>query len=201
MSLPNDSLKELRDRIRWLEDELKAVPMRISAYQALPFAIFRYEPGDEWGLRNELQLLAVRMGEANKQVQFISFATLLWEAIEACEGIEAVIRLEQRAGFEATQSQIATYLTDPVWAPLTDRLAERLHALDPQRDIVFLTRAAAMAPAIYHISTLLDGIVNHNIQVPTILFYPGTTDGMNNLRFMNLPFREATGNYRVKIYG
>lgn len=175
--------------------------MRISAYQALPFAIFRYEPGDEWGLRNELQLLAVRMGEANKQVQFISFATLLWEAIEACEGIEAVIRLEQRAGFEATQSQIATYLTDPVWAPLTDRLAERLHALDPQRDIVFLTRAAAMAPAIYHISTLLDGIVNHNIQVPTILFYPGTTDGMNNLRFMNLPFREATGNYRVKIYG
>ena len=37
--------------------------------------------------------------------------------------------------------------------------------------------------------------------VTSILFYPGAREGENQLRFMNLPSRDALGTYRVKIYG
>jgi hypothetical protein len=57
-----------------------------------------------------------------------------------------------------------------------------------------------MAPAIYHMSKLLDEMQGRT-RVTTILFYPGTLEGTTGLRFMGLKDREALGNYRVKIYG
>jgi hypothetical protein len=83
---------------------------------------------------------------------------------------------------------------------LPDALTERLRRLDPEKHIAFLMRASAMAPAIYHMSKLLDEMQGRTL-VPTILFYPGTLEGTTGLRFMALKDREALGNYRVKIYG
>ena len=54
-------MSSLKDRIELLEDDLKAVPPRISVYHDLPFAILRYEPSDEWALRREVKLLATRL--------------------------------------------------------------------------------------------------------------------------------------------
>ncbi len=42
----------LEERIDLLESDLKAVPMRISVYHDLPFAILHYEPEKEWELRS-----------------------------------------------------------------------------------------------------------------------------------------------------
>ncbi len=190
----------LKDRIKLLEADLKANPMRISAYRDLPFAILRYDPHEEWELRREARLLATRLAEVGKEVQTISLAELLWEVIEDAEGIDALARLEQSRGFEAAQAQVTTYLSDPNWLPLPDALSQRLEPLNPGRHIVFLMRAAAMAPAIYHMSKLLAEMQGRT-DVPTILFYPGTLEGTTGLRFMGQRHHEALGRYHVKIYG
>ncbi len=193
-------MSSLKERISQLESDVTAVPMRISAYHDLPFAILRYDPEDEWDLRREARHLATRLGHAGKEVRGISLADLLWEGIARSEGLETVTALERARGFEEAQAQVTTYLSDPDWSPLPDMLAERLRPLDPARHVAFLLRAGAMAPAIYHLSRLLDEMQGRT-QVPTILFFPGTLEGTNGLRFMGLPGRETTGNYRVKIYG
>jgi hypothetical protein len=193
-------MSSLQDRIELLENDLTAVPSRISVYHDLPFAILRYEPREEWELRRQARLLATRLGEHGREVCFVSMADLLWEAIETTEGLDAVVELERQQGFEAAQDQVTSYLSDRDWRPLPDLLAGRIQGLDPKRHIVFLTRATAMAPAIYHMSKLLDEMQGRT-RVTTILFYPGSLEGTTGLRFMDLKDREALGNYRVKIYG
>jgi hypothetical protein len=192
-------MSSLSANIRRLEEDLTANPMRISAYHDLPFAILRYDGEEEWDLRREARRLAVRLNNAGKRVHIISLAALLWEAIEDCEGLDAVVELEKDRGFEVAQQQVTSYLSDTDWRPLPDILAERLESLDPERDVAFLVRTSAMAPALYHMSRLLDEMQGRT-QVTTILFYPGTLEGTTGLRFMGLKSREAMGNYRVKIY-
>ena len=190
----------LKERIDLLENDLKADPPRISVYHDLPFAILRYEPRDEWLLRREIKLLATRLKTASKEIVTISLAKLLWETIENAEGIEAIIDLERRQGFDRAQAQITTYLSDANWYLLPDRLASEMNQHDPKKTIVFLTRAASFSPAIYHLSKLLDEMQGRTI-VPAILFYPGSLEGATGLRYMALQDRESFGNYRVKIYG
>ena len=127
-------------------------------------------------------------------------ASLLWEAIERCEGLEAIVQLEVERGFDAAHEQVNVYLSDPDWSPLADMLADKLKTLDRERTVAFLVRAGAMAPAIYQMSRLLDEMKGRT-EVPTVPFYPGTLEGSRGLRFVNLPERETQGNYRVKIYG
>ena len=190
----------LKDRIDLLENDLNAVPPRISVHSDLPFAILRYDPDEEWNLRQQVRLLATRLNNVGKEVVTISLAELLWEAISSTEGIETLIELEQERGFEAVQEQVTIYLSDEDWAPLPNLLMQRLKSLNPKKHLVFLIRAASMAPAIYQMSKLLDEMQGRT-KVMTILFYPGTLEGTTGLRFMGLKDREALGNYRVKIYG
>ena len=193
-------MSSLNDRMELLENDLKADPPRISVYHDLPFAIFRYEPDEEWTLRREARLLATRLGETGKNTQIIHISDLLWKAIEETEGIEAVVDLERDRGFLAAQEQLTTYLSDRDWRPLAGLLKERLQSMDKSTEVVFLMRAAAMAPGVYHMSKLLDQMQGRT-SLTTILFYPGTIEGTTGLRFMALKDRDALGNYRVKIYG
>jgi Domain of unknown function (DUF1788) len=193
-------MSSLEERIDLLEADLKSVPQRISVYHDLPFAILRYEPRDEWELRRQIRLLATRLGEAGREVRLLSMAELLWEAIAATEGLDAVVELERQRGFDAAQEQVTTYLSDRDWCPLPDLLARKLEGLDPKKGVVFLSRASAMSPAIYHMSKLLDEMQGRT-KVTTILLYPGSLEGTTGLRYMDLKDREALGNYRVKIYG
>jgi len=193
-------MSSLSDRIELLENDLNADPPRISVYHDLPFAIFWYDPEEEWTLRREARLLATRLGETGKNTQIIHMSDLLWKAVEETEGIEAVVGLEKDRGFLAAQEQLTTYLSDRDWRPLAGLLTERLQSLDKSTDVVFLMRAAAMAPGIYHMSKLLDQMQGKTSLI-SILFYPGTIEGTTGLRFMALKDRDALGNYRAKIYG
>lgn len=190
----------LKERINLLENDLKTDPPRISVYHDLPFAILRYDPQEEWILRREVRFLSTRLKSAGKEVATISLAQLLWEIIKSAEGLDAIVELERRQGFEKAQAQITTYLSDENWFLLPKHLAEKMNAFDPRKTIVFLTRAAALSPAIYHLSKLLDEMQGHT-QVPAILFYPGSLEGATGLRFMGMKDRDSLGNYRVKIYG
>jgi hypothetical protein len=193
-------MPSLRDRIELLEDDLKAVPPRISVYHDLPFAILRYDPTEEWDLRREVRLLATRLETTGKTVHSIPMSEFLWKAIDGTEGLDEVVGLERSRGYPAAQEQVTTYLSDKDWLPLAKMLEERLRKLDPAKDIAFLTRVAAMAPGVYHMSKLLDQMQGRT-RVTTILFYPGSIEGTTGLRFMDLKDRDALGNYRVKIYG
>lgn len=144
--------------------------------------------------------MATRLEKAGRAVHTISMAALLWQAIADSEGLEAVVELERERGYIEAQEQITTYLSDQDWRTLADLLAERLAGYDPDKTIAFLTRVAAMAPGIYHMSKLLDQMQGKT-QVTTIMFYPGSLEGTTGLRFMDLKEREVLGNYRVKIYG
>ena len=67
------------ERLNQLESDLLAVPPRISAYSELPCALFRYDPGEEWQLRSELQKLATRL--ANCEVKRAEgFLGVVWSS-------------------------------------------------------------------------------------------------------------------------
>ena len=191
----------LKERLDLLERDAAGSPPGFVIHRDLPFAILRYDPDDEWEARRHAGLLATRIKAAGRNVSRISLAELLWEAIEQSEGLDAVVELECEMGFGAAQEQVTSYLSDPDWAPLADLLAARLGGLHPERDLVFLERAAALAPHLYQVSALLDRMKGRT-DIPTILFYPGSIEGTTGLRFMDVPLRGAPlGNYRVKIYG
>ncbi len=192
-------MSSLTGRIELLESDLKAVPPKVAVYSNLPFAILRYDPSDEWVLRREAKLLATRLEAAGKSVHVLPMSEFLWRAIDESEGMGELVTLERDLGYRAAQKQVTDYLADVDWCPLWKILSDRLTGMDPAKNVVFLTRAAAMAPAIYHMSSLLDEMKG-KIRVPTILFYPGSIEGTTGLRFMNLKDRDALGNYRVKIY-
>jgi hypothetical protein len=138
-------------------------------YRDLPFAILRYDPREEWELRREAHHLATRLGNHGWKVSTISLGALLWEAIEATEGVQAIVDLEHSRGFEAAQEQVPTYLSDPDFRTLADLIAARLAPLDPKQYVAFLLRAAALAPSIYHMARLLDEMQGCT-EVTTILF-------------------------------
>jgi hypothetical protein len=193
-------MPSLKERIELLEEDMRSVPPRISVYHDLPFAILRYDPAEEWELRREVKLLATRLEATGKDVHIIPMSEFLWRAVEETEGLDAVVELERERGYPAAQDQVTTYLSDRDWRPLAGLLAERLSGCDPAKSVVFLTRVAAMAPGLYHMSKLLDQMQGKT-RVTTILFYPGSIKGTTGLLFMDLEDREALGNYRVKIYG
>ena len=193
-------MSSLKERIELLENDMKAKPPRISVYHDLPFAILRYDPTEEWELRREVRLLATRLEGIGKEVHIIPMSEFLWRAIEETEGLDAIAELERERGYLAAQDQVTTYLSDRDFRPLAQLLAERLNQYDPGKTVAFLTRVAAMAPGIYHMSKLLD-LMQGKTRVTTILFYPGSIEGTTGLRFMDLKDRDALGNYRVKIYG
>ncbi len=194
-------MSSLKDRIELLENDLKAVPPRISVYHDLPFAILRYDPAEEWELRREIGRLGTRLVNAGKVAHAVSMSEFLWRAIEETEGMEAVLELERDRGYLAAQEQVTTYLADPDFRPLSEMLRERLAPLDPKTSVAFLTRVAVMSPGLYHMSKLLDEMKGKT-RVTTILCYPGSVgEGTTELRFMALRDRDALGNYRVKIYG
>lgn len=199
-------MSSLKGSIALLEGDLKSVPPRFNVYHDLPFAIMRYDPTDEWELRREIKLLATRLEAVGKEVYEIPMSELLWSALDQVhqkdddEGLEAIVALEKVRGYVEAQQQVTTYLSNQVWLPLWDLLAQRLASLNSDNSVVFLTRVAAMSPGIFHMSMLLDKMHGRS-KVATILFYPGSIEGTTGLRFMDLKDRDALGNYRVKIYG
>ena len=193
----------LEEQLKTLEEDLTSSPLRISAYHDLPFAIFHYDPWDEYLCRRHVRLLAISLEQNHsKKVIFVSLDKILWKVIRETEGLEAIISEERQFGFERTQQTVFKLLSDADFMPFPDQLQNQMKNLNPEKDIVFLVRAGALAPNIYRCSVLLDSM-HRRTMVPIILFYPGTAEGKTDLRFMNMQDRAYLGiyNYRVKIYG
>ena len=199
-------VSSLTQRIEQLRQDILSEPPRISVYREMPFAIFRYDPEDEWALRSEAKNLGIQLGNAGKRGVFFSMEKILWEILERIEEenpdegrLGGLIDQEKSEGFANMQEQMVTYLSYEEYCPLSNVLAEKLSELDPKQDIGFLVHVGALAPYFYQVSKLLDELQGR-VSVMTILFYPGSLEEPHGLRFMDMHDRPATGGYRVKIY-
>jgi len=171
---------------------------KISAYNNMPYAIFRYPPENEFDVRAEITLFQTRLEQAGKEITRISLAKCLTAALEA-ENItpEEVADQEKSMGVTTTIETIHNILSDSDYQPLDRLVLERMpQNPDPTRDIVFIIRAGALFP-FYRTSSLLEQMMG-TIQVPAVLFYPGSLDGAAGLRFMGI--LDAEHNYRPKIF-
>jgi hypothetical protein len=168
---------------------------RISAYHDMPYALFRYEPEEEFELRKQISLLDTRLTQKGKRVSRISLAQCLDEALQSQRPLEDWFAAEREQGAYTMVETVHSVLSDG--ALLVDLVATRMpNDPDPLRDIVFILRAGALFP-VYRTSALLEQLKGL-ITVPTVLFYPGTLDGAVGLRFMGV--LAADPNYRPKIF-
>ena len=169
---------------------------KISAYNNMPYAIFRYPPEDEFEVRTEVTMLQTRLEQVGKKITRISLAECMAAAL-AAEDItySELAEQEKSIGLEKSVETINSILSD--YQPLDRLVLERMPpSPDPTRDIVFITRAGALFP-VYRTSSLLEQMMG-TIQIPAVLFYPGIMDGAAGLRFMGI--LDAEHNYRPKIF-
>ena len=190
-------MTDLEHRVRTVLEPILELPdprARLSAYHDMPYAIFRYDPGDELELRKQVSLLSTRLGQTGKRVTRISLAECLEEALLSQNSMEEWVRAERHQGTATLVETVHEVLSS--YAPLVDLVASRLPAdPDPLRDVVFLLRTGALFP-VYRTFSLLEQLQGR-VTVPSILFYPGTLDGAAGLRFMGV--LDAEHNYRPKI--
>ena len=168
---------------------------KLSAYHDMPYALFRYDPEEEYPLRGELSLLQTRLAQKGKRVTRISLAECLHEAMSSLRPLEDWYEAERRGTVEETVQTITNVLEE--YAPLVDLVAKRMPASpDPHGDVVLINRTGALFP-VYRTFSLLEQLKGR-VLVPTILFYPGDLDGASGLRFMGV--LDAEHNYRPKIF-
>ena len=94
-----------------------------------------------------------------------------WKAIDETEGMDVLVGPGARRRLSPAQDRSRPTSPTGIGDRLRRLLAERLAALDPAKTIVFLTRVAAMAPGLYHMSKLLDEMQGKT-RVTTILCLP-----------------------------
>jgi hypothetical protein len=168
---------------------------KISAYHDMPYAIFHYDPEDEFALRRAVTDLGVRLENKGKRVTRISLAECLDQAIKSEGSLEEWFNNERTFGAEKAIEEIHKILAER--RPLVDMVADRMPAApDSKKDLVFIVRTGALFP-VYRTFALLEQLKGR-VVAPTILFYPGDLDGAAGLRFMGV--LDAEHNYRPKIF-
>jgi hypothetical protein len=167
----------------------------LSAYHDMPYALFRYEPEEEFELRQEVTMLEIRLSQKGKRIKRISLAECLDEAMRSQRPLDDWFNAEREQGVATVVETVHSVLSE--YSPLVDLVAARLpDDPDPLRDLVFILRTGALFP-VYRTFSLLEQLKGR-VHVPTILFYPGDLDGAAGLRFMGV--LDAEHNYRPKIF-
>ena len=168
---------------------------QLSAYHDMPYAIFRYDPAEEFELRSQLTMLETRLTQKSKRVSRISLAECLEEALTSQRPLEEWFEAERRQGTQTIIETIHAVLAE--YAPLVELVAARMpRDPDPLRDVVFITRTGSLYP-VYRTFSLLEQLKGR-VHVPTVPFYPGVLEGAAGLKFMGI--LDAEHNYRPKIF-
>jgi Domain of unknown function (DUF1788) len=168
---------------------------RISAYHDMPYALFRYDPEDEFELRKQVTLLETRLSQQAKRITRISLAECLDVAMRSQRPLEEWFSTERDQSVETIVDTVHSVLSE--YTPLVDLVAARMpEHPDPLRDVALILRTGALFP-VYRTFSLLEQLKGR-VLVPTVLFYPGDVDGAAGLRFMGV--LAAEHNYRPKIF-
>lgn len=192
-------MKDLEQRLRHSLEPVLELPdprPRISAYHDMPYALFRYDPQDEFALRQQVTLLETRLQQKGKRIRRISLAECLDAAMQLERPLPDWFEVERQLGTETVVETIHAVLSEGETS-LVDLVASQLpDDGDPLRDIVFILRTGALFP-MYRTFSLLEQLKGR-VPIPTVLFYPGNLDGAAGLRFMGV--LDAEHNYRPKIF-
>ena len=161
----------------------------------MPYALFRYDPEEEFDLRKQTTLLETRLTQKGKRVKRISLAECLDQAMRLQCPLDEWFTAEREQGVETVVETVHSVLSE--YMPLVDLVAARMpEDPEPLRDVVFILRTGALFP-VYRTFSLLEQLKGR-VHVPTVLFYPGDLDGAAGLRFMGV--LDAEHNYRPKIF-
>lgn len=170
---------------------------KISSYHDMPYAIFRYDPEDEFLLRSQVSLLETRLEQKGKRIRRISLAQCLDAAMRLQRPLSEWFEVERQLGTDTLVETVHAVLSEGDSALVT-LVASQLPPEgdgDPLRDIVFILRTGALFP-VYRTFSLLEQLKGR-VDVPTVLFYPGSElDG--GLSFMGV--LQPEHNYRPKIF-
>ena len=169
--------------------------MRISDYHDHPFAIFCYDPKDEFKIRKEVQLLKTRLKSKKKDVFILSLAEIFWEILEN-EDLESIFKAEIQHGLESMVDTIHNILSSKDIGYLEDKIKLKIPTDLHPDTIIFITRVGVLYP-VYRASTILSNL-NMEVQHITLLFYPGKAIGNYGLSLMGL--YEPSYDYREKKY-
>jgi hypothetical protein len=193
MSDLEDRLKQDLEPILELDDPRP----KISTYHDMPYAIFRYDPDDEFLLRQQVTMLETRLSQQGKRIRRISLAELLERAmVLSGRTLAEWFDIERQMGTELVVDTVHSVLAEGT-ITLIDLVASQLpEDGDPRYDVVFILRTGALFP-VYRTFSLLEQLIGR-VVVPTVLFYPGDLEGAAGLRFMGV--LEAEHNYRPKIF-
>lgn len=168
---------------------------KISSYHSMPYAIFRYDPAEEFALRSQVSMLQTRLEQRGKRVTRISLAECLDEAMRAVRPLQDWFDAERTMGVDTVVETVHDVLSED--SRLENLVVDRMPVnADPLRDIVFVLRTGALFP-VYRTFTLLEQL-HGRVTVPTVLFYPGYLEGPAGLQFMGV--LQAEHNYRSRIF-
>jgi hypothetical protein len=193
---PNSLIGRLKQNLEPIL-ELPDPRQRISAYHDMPYALFRYDPEDEFELRQQVTMLETRLSaQKGKRVRRISLAQCLEAAMRLQRPLNEWFDVERELGTETVVETVHAVLSEGN-SSLVDLVASQLpEEGDPFHDIVFILRTGALFP-VYRTFSLLEQLKGR-VHVPTVLFYPGKLDGAAGLCFMGV--LDAEHNYRPKIF-
>ncbi len=111
----------------------------LSVYHNMPYALFHYEPAEEFELRRQLTLLETRLSQRGKRVTRVSLAECLAEAMRSQCSMEEWFAAERAQGTAAVVDTVNAVLAE--YKPLVELVAERMPPdSDPLRDVVFIVR-------------------------------------------------------------
>src|SRR5437762_9675398 len=80
--------------------ELADPRQRISAYHDMPYALFRYDPEEEFDLRKQVTLLETRLSQKGKRIKRISLAECMAEAMKSQRDLREWFAVEREQGTE-----------------------------------------------------------------------------------------------------
>ena len=141
-------MSDLEYRIKQTLEPVLELPdprQRISAYHDMPYALFRYDPEEEFELRKQVTLLETRLSQRGKRIKRISLAECLDEAMRSQRSLDEWFAAEREQGVETIVETVHSVLSD--YSPLVDLVAARMpEDPNPLRDIVFILRTGALFP-------------------------------------------------------
>src|SRR5215210_6283923 len=85
---------------------------KLSAYHDMPYAIFRYDPKEEFELRQEVRMLETRLTQKGKRIIRISLADCLDEAMRSVQPLEAWFAAEREMGTATVIETIHNVLSE-----------------------------------------------------------------------------------------
>src|SRR5215217_1454990 len=85
---------------------------KLSAYHDMPYAIFRYDPAEEFELRRQVRLLETRLTQKGKRVRRISLAECLDEAMRSQRSLSEWFAVEREVGTETVVETVHAVLSE-----------------------------------------------------------------------------------------